>query len=261
MQELDLHLPINLPANKKIYFASDFHLGAPNKATSRLREETIVQWLEMIRQDAHCVFLVGDLFDFWFEYRHVIPKGFLRFQSKLVQLVDQGIPLVIFTGNHDLWMFDYFEKELGVPIIRNPISIRINDKHLHIGHGDGLGPGDKVYKLIKKVFTSKACQRIFSLVHPDVGIYLANLWSGKSRKKNEKEDESFRGPEYEWIYQYCREVEAQQHHDYYIFGHRHLPLDIPVAENSRYFNLGEWISQQSYGVFDDQQFQLQKFRS
>ncbi|MEQ9439526.1 MAG: UDP-2,3-diacylglucosamine diphosphatase [Cyclobacteriaceae bacterium] len=260
MQKLDLHIPIHLPKEKKIYFASDFHLGAPNAEQSRLREEVITDWFDSIRHDAHLIFLIGDLFDFWFEYRYVIPKGFLRFQAKLVQLVEQGIFLVIFTGNHDLWMFDYFEQELGIPIIRQPISVQISDHNFHLGHGDGLGPGDSFYKMLKKGFTSKTCQRLFSLIHPDVGMYLANLWSKKSRLKNEKEDESFRGPEHEWIYQYCVEVETHQHHDYYVFGHRHLPLDIPVSDASRYYNIGEWISQQSYGVFDGQQFQLQTFR-
>lgn len=260
MQHLDLESPISLPPGKKIYFASDFHLGSPNSVDSKVREKKISQWLDSTVANAYAVFLLGDLFDFWFEYRRVIPKGFLLFQSKLVQLVEHNINLVIFTGNHDLWMFDYFEQELGVPVIRKPISIQVNQQKLHIGHGDGLGPGDRTYKIIKKMFVSKVGQRLFSLIHPDVGMYLANAWSGHSRKSNKLKDESFRGKEYEWIYQYCLEVEQTTHHDYYVFGHRHLPLEIPVSENSRYFNLGEWFSQQNYGVYDGQQFELQTFR-
>ena len=256
------HLPdISLPDHQKIYFASDFHLGAPTDEQSRERELYVKHWLDYTIENAYAVFLLGDLFDFWFEYRRVVPKGFLSFQSRLVRLVENDIKLFIFTGNHDLWMFDYFEQELEVPIIRQPVSVKINQHQFHLGHGDGLGPGDQTYKLLKKVFTSSTGQRLFSLIHPDVGIYLADLWSRRSRKSNEKKDESFQGKEYEWIYQYCCEVERQRHHDYYVFGHRHLPLEIPVAENSRYYNLGEWINQRSYGVYDGQTFELRKFTS
>ncbi|MEM6842374.1 MAG: UDP-2,3-diacylglucosamine diphosphatase [Bacteroidota bacterium] len=258
---LDLSIPISLPAEKKIYFASDFHLGAPNFQRSKEREKTIVQWLESIRPDAYGMFLLGDIFDFWFEYRRVVPKGFLHLQGKLIQLLEQGIFVVFFTGNHDLWMFDYFERELSIPIIRQPISIQINQTKLHIGHGDGLGPHDYTYKRIKRVFVSKIGQKLFSLIHPDIGIFLANSWSRSSRRSNEKKDESFRGKEYEWIYQYCQEVEQKQHHDYYVFGHRHLPLQIPLSERSRYYNLGEWITQPHYGIFDGQTFELRAFQA
>ena len=186
----------------------------------------------------------------------MVPKGFLHLQSKLVQLLEQGIFIVLFTGNHDLWMFDYFEQELGVPVVCEPISLQVNSAHLHIGHGDGLGPGDHTYKFLKKIFTAKVGQKLFSLIHPDIGIALASYWSNSSRKRNEQKDESFRGKEHEWIYQYCQEIERKKHHDYYVFGHRHLPLEIPLSENSRYYNLGEWITQPHYGVFDGQTFEL-----
>ena len=257
----DLSNPIQLPAGKKLYFASDFHLGAPNFHQSKEREQTIVRWLEAIQPDAHGLFLLGDIFDFWFEYKQVVPKGFLHLQSKLIQLLEKGIFVVFFTGNHDLWMFNYFERELGIPIIRQPISLQINDIHLHIGHGDGLGPGDYTYKFLKKIFTAKIGQTLFSFIHPDIGISLANYWLRNSRKSNEKKDESFQGKEYEWIYQYCQDIEQQRHHDYYVFGHRHLPLEIPLSENSRYYNLGEWISQPHYGLFNGQTFELRTFRN
>ena len=261
LPNLDLSSPISLPTEKKIYFASDFHLGAPDFHKSKDRERIIIRWLDSIRTDAHSLFLLGDIFDFWFEYKRVIPKGFLYLQSKLIQLLEQGIFVVFFTGNHDLWMFDYFEKELGVPIIRQPISIQINQTWLHIGHGDGLGPGDQTYKFLKKAFVSKFGQKLFSFIHPDIGIFLADSWSRSSRKSNQKKDESFRGKEHEWIYQYCREVEREQHHDYYVFGHRHLPLEIPLSEQSRYYNLGEWITQPHYGVFTNQTFELCSFQN
>jgi UDP-2,3-diacylglucosamine hydrolase len=259
MQNSEQLPDIHLPADKKIFFASDFHLGSPTHEQSRKRELGIARWLDSTLKDAYAVFLLGDLFDFWFEYRRVIPKGFLILQSRLVRLVENDIKLFIFSGNHDLWMFDYFSQELGIPIIRQPVSLQINQHHFHLGHGDGLGPGDRTYKVIKKVFTSPTGQRLFSLIHPDVGIFLAEYWSRKSRQANEQKDESFRGKEYEWIYQYCCEVETQRHHDFYIFGHRHLPLEIPVTENSRYYNLGEWITQRNYGVYDGKKFELQKF--
>ncbi|MEM9671178.1 MAG: UDP-2,3-diacylglucosamine diphosphatase [Cyclobacteriaceae bacterium] len=261
MQNSEQLPDIHLPPHKKIYFASDFHLGSPNFKQSREREVAIKQWLDSTIDDAYAVFLLGDLFDFWFEYRRVVPKGFLYFQSRLVKLVENDVKLFIFTGNHDLWMFNYFEQELGIPVIRQPVSVKVDQHYIHLGHGDGLGPGDRTYKVLKKIFTSPIGQQLFSLIHPDLGIFLADAWSRNSRESNEKKDESFRGKEYEWIYQYCVEVESQRHHDYYVFGHRHLPLEIPVTENSRYYNLGEWITERTYGVYDGQSFKLHKFTS
>ena len=245
-----------LPPRQRVYFASDFHLGSPDWASSRTREGKIVRWLEQIRQDAYAVFLLGDVFDFWFEYRNAVPKGYLRLLGKLAELVDQGVLLYWFTGNHDLWMFDYFSQELEIPIIRRPVSIQINDQHFHLGHGDGLGPGDRTYKVFKKVFVSRTGQRLFRLIHPDWGISFAQRWSAHSRRKNLTKDESFRTKEDEWIYQYCAALEQQRHHDYYIFGHRHLVLDIPLGKNSRYINTGEWITACHYACYDGQELAL-----
>ena len=243
---------------KKVYFASDFHLGVPDAETSRAREQKIVRWLEMARQDAAAVLLVGDIFDFWFEYKHTIPKGFARLQGKLAELTDSGIVVLLFTGNHDMWMFDYFPKELNIPVLRKPISTAFGDKTFYIGHGDGLGPGDHTYKLLKRVFDNKACQWLFGRVHPNLGIGVANLWSRRSRISNNKKDESFMGED-EWLLQYCREVEKEQHHDYYVFGHRHLPLDLPIGDSSRYLNLGEWVNFCTYAVYDGETLQLKTF--
>ena len=251
--------PISLPAQQKVYFASDFHLGSPDWENSRMREDKVVRWLDRISHDAHCIFLLGDVFDFWFEYRQVVPKGYIRLLGKLSQLVDQGIGLYLFTGNHDLWMFDYFTQELNVPVILHPVSLQINQHQFHVGHGDGLGPGDNTYKVIKKVFTSRLGQRLFALIHPDWGIAFAQRWSAHSRIKNLTKDESFRSKEEEWIYQYCQTVEHQQHHDYYIFGHRHLVLDIPLNESSRYINTGEWINSCYYACYDGNSLSLIPF--
>ncbi|WP_162051741.1 UDP-2,3-diacylglucosamine diphosphatase [Pontibacter pamirensis] len=247
-----------LTPGKKVYFASDFHLGVPDAATSKAREKKIVRWLEMAQQDAAAILLVGDIFDFWFEYKHAIPKGFARIQGKLAELTDANIPVLLFTGNHDMWMFDYFPEELGIPVLRKPLSTNFGGKTFYIGHGDGLGPGDHTYKLLKRVFDNRACQWLFARVHPNIGIGVASMWSRRSRISNLEKDEPFLGDE-EWLVQHCREVEKEQHHDYYIFGHRHLPLDLPIGGNSRYMNLGEWVNFCTYAVYDGETLQLKTF--
>ena len=245
---------MNTPA--KIYFASDFHLGSPNPKASLEREKLIVKWLDTIKKDALEIFLVGDVFDFWFEYKQVIPKGFTRFQGKLAEIADSGIPIHLFNGNHDLWGLEYFEKELGITVYKEPIIRTWNGKNFYIGHGDGLGPGDKTFKIIKKhLFLNPTAQWGFRNLHPDLGIGLANAWSGKSREVGEKKI-IFLGNDREWLVQYSMEVQKQriekgeQRIDFFVFGHRHLTLDIPLENGARYINLGEWFKTRSYGVFD-----------
>ena len=255
-------MPEQLPSleGKKIYFASDFHLGVPTPEASLEREKKIVRWLESIRHDAHTIYLLGDIFDFWFEYRHAIPKGFIRLQGKLAELRDAGIPIRFFTGNHDMWMFDYFEKELGIPVHRDPQILQVGAQKLMIGHGDGLGPGDFQYKIIKRFFNSKVCQWLFARIHPNFGIGIAKYWSRKSRISNDKKGEDqFKGEDNEYLIVYCREVEQRNHHDFYIFGHRHLPLDVNINERSRYLNLGEWVNYSTYGVYDGNNVELKTF--
>ncbi len=246
-------------ATQKIYFASDFHLGYPDGEISRKREQKIIRWLDMAAKDATHIYLVGDIFDFWFEYKHVIPKGFIRFQAKLIELTDRGIPISIFTGNHDLWLMDYFTKEFNITVYHNPISIMIADKYFHIGHGDGLGAGDYHYKVLKKIFTNSICQWGFrNLLPSSLGMGFGFIWSDYRKKKNAHKIEVFLD-EKEWIWGYCKEMELKQHHDFYIFGHRHLPLDLPVDKKSRYINLGEWMSYDTYAVFDGNNLALLKF--
>lgn len=243
---------------KKIYFASDFHLGVPDKKSSLDREKKIVRWLDHIKKDAHSIYLLGDIFDFWFEYRHAIPKGFIRLQGKLAELTDAGIPVIFFTGNHDMWMFNYFTNELGIPIYRNPQQLIVGDQKLMIGHGDGLGPGDYTYKVLKKVFRSKVCQWLFARIHPNTGIAIANMWSRRSRISSSGEEDKFLH-EKEFLWQFCKDMEKHEHHDYYIFGHRHLPLDLEVNEKSRYINLGEWVNHFTYGIYDGKKIDLHIF--
>lgn len=252
---------ILLPPGRQIYFASDFHLGTPSPAQSREREMAVVSWLTTVSADAAAIFLVGDVFDFWFEYKHAIPKGFARLQGKLAELADGGLPIVLFTGNHDMWMRQYFTDELGIPVYRRPRSYQLGTKRMLIGHGDGLGPGDYVYKRLKTVFENGLARQAFRWLHPDIGIGLAQAWSRHSRiSNNEKGEDVFHGEEREWLWQYCREVEAQQHHDYYIFGHRHLPLDLAVSPNSRYVNLGEWVNARTYGIFNGETLRLETWK-
>lgn len=248
-----------LPSGKKIYFASDFHLGASNQIESLNRERKIIKWLEHISKDASAIFLLGDIFDFWFEYKTTVPKGFIRFQGKLAELKDRGIEVFLFAGNHDLWFGDYFPNQLQIPIIKNTAELIINGKTFFLGHGDGLGPGDFFYKTVKKIFTNRACQWMFRWLHPDIGVRLANFWSNNSRKTLETE-ESFKGEE-ERLLQYCKEVNSKRLYNFYIFGHRHLPLEIKISESSTYYNLGEWISQCNYLEFDGNEATLKAFES
>jgi UDP-2,3-diacylglucosamine hydrolase len=250
--------PISL-SGKKIFFASDFHLGVPDHNTSLNREKLIVAWLEAIKKEAHSIYLVGDIFDFWFEYTHTIPKGYIRLLGKLAELRDSGIPIFLFTGNHDMWMFSYFTNELGIPIHRKPVELRIGSQKLLVGHGDGLGPGDHTYKFIKTFFNSRICQWLFARLHPNLGFFIAQTWSRKSRIANLKREEKFEGEEGEFLWVYCRELEKNQHHDFYIFGHRHLPLDLKVNDTSRYINLGEWVNFNTYAVYDGTNVELKTF--
>ena len=215
--------------------------------------------MDEIKADAECLYLLGDLFDFWFEYKNVIPRGFIRFQGKLAEFRNTGIPVIIFRGNHDMWMFDYFEKELDIPVIGEPIMRKIKNHVFYLGHGDGLGPGDHSYKLLKKVFANKFCQWLFARLHPNFAFGLAKFWSGKSRHAH-SEDVQVGKMEEEWLYQFANQLSKEKNIDYFIFGHRHIPIDQILENNkSRYINLGDWMSHFSYAVYDGDHIELKKF--
>ncbi|MDY2586165.1 UDP-2,3-diacylglucosamine diphosphatase [Winogradskyella aquimaris] len=250
---------MEIPSGKKIYFASDNHLGAPTMEASRPREKKFVAWLDEIKQDAAAIFLMGDLFDFWFEYKTVIPKGFTRTLGKLAEISDAGIPIYYFVGNHDLWMNGYFEDELNIPVFHKPQEFTFNNSSFFIGHGDGLGPGDKGYKRMKKVFTSSFFQWLFRWLHPDIGVRLAQYFSVKNKLISGDDDAKFLGEDNEWLVAYCKRKLNDQHRDYFVFGHRHLPLDIELNGTSKYINLGDWIQYYTYGVFDGKNFELKKY--
>ncbi|MEM8507420.1 MAG: UDP-2,3-diacylglucosamine diphosphatase [Bacteroidota bacterium] len=252
---------ILLPQGKKIYFASDNHLGAPTAKDSLPREKNFVAWLDAVKKDAAAIFLMGDLFDFWFEYKTVVPKGFTRVLGKLAELTDTGIPITYFVGNHDLWMNGYFEEELNIPVHHSPQQFYINDTSFFIGHGDGLGPEDKGFKRMKKVFTNPFAQWLFRWLHPDLGVRLAQHLSVNNKIISGEADAKFLGEDKEWLVQYCKRKLQHQHYDYFIFGHRHLPLEIDLNGKSTYFNLGDWIKYYTYAVFNGQTLALKEWKS
>jgi UDP-2,3-diacylglucosamine hydrolase len=246
--------------SKKIYFLSDFHLGAPDHASSLEREKIIVQFLDEIKQDASEIFLVGDMFDFWYEYRQVVPKGYVRLLGKLAELSDSGIQLHFFVGNHDMWMRDYFQKELNIPVYYEPKAFERFGKKILVGHGDGLGPGDHGYKRLKKVFRNPLSKWLFGLLPPVAGMGLANYLSRRSRAQTGASEEVFLGEDKEWLIIYCKEVLTKEKYDFFVFGHRHLAIDHRLSGSSRYINLGDWIRYYTYAMFDDTTLELRSWK-
>ena len=244
---------------RKIYFASDFHLGIPNNKESYLREVKVVSWLDHIKNDANEIYLVGDIFDFWFEYKYTVPKGCIRFLGKIAELIDLGVKIHFFTGNHDMWMFDYLKEELDVTIHQKPIMKVINGKTFLIGHGDGLGPGDKKYKLIKRFFSNRFCQWLFARVHPNLAFSIAHHWSRQSREKEMLGELTFLGEEKEWLIIYAKEKLKENKIDFFVFGHRHLPICHQLTENSTYINLGDWIHHNTFAILEGEEMKLEQF--
>ena len=245
---------------KKIYFLSDFHLGAPDYASSLEREKIIVQFLEEIKNEASEIFLVGDMFDFWYEYRKVVPKGYVRLLGKLAELSDTGIPMHFFVGNHDMWVRDYFQKELNIPVYFKPVEFDRNGKKILVGHGDGLGPGDHRYKRLKKIFRSPLCKWLFGVLPPMMGMGLANYLSRRSRAQTGASEEIFFGEDKEWLIIYCKEILKEKNIDFFVFGHRHLAIDYRLSANSRYINLGDWIKYFTYAVLDGTTMTLASYK-
>lgn len=247
---------MQISPEKKIFFLSDFHLGIPDHHTSLARERRIIAFFESIRNEAAAIFIVGDMFDFWYEYRKVVPKGYVRILGKLGELTDSGIAIHFFVGNHDMWMTDYFQKELNIPVYFEPKEFEFAGKKFYIGHGDGLGPGDHGYKMLKRVFRNPVCRWLFGIFPPYIGMGLADYFSRKSRSAAEEKEEHFVSEDKEWLVTHSKEILKERHFDYFIFGHRHIPIDLPLSMNSRYINLGDWLSYYTYAVFDGQQLSL-----
>lgn len=247
----------------KVYFLSDFHLGIPDHDSSLVREKKLVRWLDKVKDDAEAIYLMGDIFDFWFEYKQVVPKGYVRLLGKLAALTDGGIPIHIFRGNHDVWAFGYLSKEVGLQIHRDAEVVEHHGKQLFLAHGDGLGPGDKGYKLLKKVFAFKPNQFLFKWLHPDVGTALGLFFSHRSRLANIAKEKTVKKNiplEKEMLYQYAlRKTKLMPEIDYFIFGHRHIPIQKKLNEKSTLIVLGDWITHFTYAVLKDEKAELLTF--
>ena len=251
-------IDIKLNPSKRIYFCSDNHLGSPNGNLSLEREKIFITWLDQIKIDAQAIFFLGDLFDFWFEYKKVVPKGFTRLFGKLAELSDSGIDLFFFVGNHDCWIGNYFEDELGINVFHKKVDLNIDNYNILIGHGDGLGPGDNKYKFLKLLFRNPILKKLFSFIHPDIGISLGSFLSQKNKilSGNEK---VFESEDKEMLFSYCKDVLKTKYYHFFIFGHRHIPLELDLGNNSKYFNTGDWITHFSYLVYDGNSFNLNYF--
>lgn len=243
----------------RTYFASDFHLGVPTHAESLKREKEIVEWLDHVSKDARAIYLLGDIFDFWFEYKTVVAKGFVRFLGRVAELADQGIEIHFFTGNHDMWTFGYLEKELGIQVHKKPVTHEINGKVFFIGHGDGLGPNDHGYKMMKRVFTAPFFQWLYARFHPNFSFGLANYLSARSRKANSYRKDVFLGEDKEYLVLFIRDYLKTNAVDYFVFGHRHITLDLNI-DGSTYINVGEWVNTKSYAVFDGQEMVVEHWK-
>ena len=251
---------IKLNKGKSIYFSSDNHLGAPNYSDSLIREKLFISWLDKIKTDAQVIFLLGDLFDFWFEYYKSVPKGFTRVLGKLAELSDSGIKIYFFVGNHDYWTRDYFQKEIGMEVLKKPTEFKINNKLFFIGHGDGLGPGDFKYKFLKRIFRNPLFIFLFRINYPWFGIPLGNFFSRKNKILSGN-NIKFKSKENEILYHFCKKKLNVKHYDFFVFGHRHLPLKIELGNNSYYFNTGDWINHYSFLHFKDDSLQLKYFKN
>ena len=249
-----------LADRKKIYFVSDVHLGAPALKNNREREVLFARWLDKIKEDAAGLFLLGDIFDFWYEYKKVAPRGFTRILGRLADISDSGIPIHLFAGNHDLWVFDYLPHEIGLTFHRNEFITEIYGKKFYLAHGDGLDAEDKGYLILRKIFTSKTLQWFFSRLHPNFALFLAHRWSKSSRLAKLGTEEEVKVKN-EGMYKFAKNFLKQELVDYFIFGHRHLMIDARINNSSRFIILGDWIKKFSYGVFDGEQFELKKFKN
>lgn len=250
---------------KKIYFASDAHLGSDLFGDPLEREKKLVRWMDSIKSTAKAVYFVGDMFDYWFEYRDVVPKGYVRFISKMAEFVDEGIQVYLFVGNHDIWMFDYFQKEVGAVVIDGVHEVDLYGKKFLISHGDGLGDPSRAFRLLRAIFRNKICQALYKSLHPRLTMPFGYAWSRNSRakklaKKMENDGESrYLGEDKEHLVIFAKEYIKTNDVDFFIFGHRHIELNLMITAKSRVVILGEWLTQFTYGVWDGENFILENY--
>ena len=222
-------------------------------------EKSIFDWLEYCAPNADVIYLMGDIFDFWFEYKKVVPRGFVRFLGTLAKITDNGTKVIMFPGNHDLWLSEYLVKECGVELITKEFVVEHHGKRFFLHHGDGLGPGDRSYKFLKKIFLARFARFLFRWLHPDIGVAMAHRFSKKSRLAQNPKEDNYLGDQQEYLTQFAlshAQGNVENPIDYYIFGHRHLVLNVHIAPKSRYINLGEWLHGSQYAVFDGQTLDL-----
>lgn len=237
----------------KVYFISDAHLGTPNSQKSLIREKRLVRLLDEIKKDAAAIYLMGDLFDFWYEYKYVVPRGFSRILGKLSELCDSGLEIHYFAGNHDIWIYDYLPAETGIQLHREPVIKEILGKTFYLAHGDGFDSGDKKFRFLKKVFTNPFLQWCFSRLHPNFAFALAGKWSRYSRDKHGVDP--FKGEQEPFVL-FARQYLMEQGIDFLIFGHRHLPTKYPLNSKTSLIILGDFLTNFTYGVFDGNDIQL-----
>ncbi|MCB0822751.1 MAG: UDP-2,3-diacylglucosamine diphosphatase [Bacteroidales bacterium] len=249
--------------HKKIYFVSDSHFGVPNRELSRIREDLFIRWLDMIKPEAEALYIMGDLFEFWFEYKTVVQKGYVRLLGKLAEITDSGIPVTFFRGNHDVWAFDYLAEELGIKIYPDTQTTMLKGHKFFLGHGDGLGEGDNGYKFLKKVFRNKVNQFLFRWLHPDIGTGMGLYWSNQSRVANENSGlEAVNQAGIDRISGFCKaELEKDPDIEYFIFGHVHKPEVVDLNGKAKYFSIGDWINYYSYLVFDGETLEHHYFKN
>ena len=246
---------------KPIYFISDAHLGSWAIEHGRMQERRLVRFLDSIKEKAAAVYLLGDMFDFWFEYRYAVPKGYTRFLGKLSELTDMGVEVHYFIGNHDIWTFGYLEKECGVILHKKPITTEIYGKIFFLAHGDGLGDPNPKFRFIKSVFHSPLCQRAFASLHPRWGIWFGQTWAKHSRLKRQGgEEPPYMGDDKEYLVLYTkRYIQYHSNVDYFIYGHRHIEVDLQLTRKARLLVLGDWITQFSYVVFDGEHLFMSQY--
>jgi len=246
---------------KSVYFLSDAHLGSWAIPHGRMQERRLVRFLDSIKEKAAAVYLLGDMFDFWYEYRYVVPKGYTRFLGKLSELTDLGVEVHYFTGNHDIWAYDYLEKECGVILHHKPLTTEIYGKIFFLAHGDGLGDPNRSFKMLRSIFHNRTCQKLFSALHPRWGIWFGQTWASRSRRKHENEGPpAYMGEDREHLILYTkRYIQYHSNVDYFIYGHRHIEVDLQLTKKARMMILGDWISHFSYIVYDGEHLFMSQY--
>ncbi len=247
--------------HKNIYFLSDAHLGSLAIEHSRTQERRLVRFLDSIKSKASAIYLLGDMFDFWYEYKYVVPKGFTRFLGKLSELTDMGVEVHFFTGNHDIWAYDYLERECGLILHRQPLTTEIYGKVFYLAHGDGLGDPNTRFKVLRKIFHNRTCQVLFSSIHPRWGMAFGLNWAKQSRlKRKDGMEPPYQGEDKESLVLYTKKyMQSHRDIDFFIYGHRHIELDLMLSRKTRMMIIGDWITQFTYVVYDGEHIFLEEY--